>query len=197
MSEAEQSFGITLEQVSDYEFRVRFDGTAIPDLITDETSPLGGDAGPNPTHLIATAVANCLAASLLFALRKYKNSPGKIGAKAKLSMARNEHGRLRVTHIGVDLQLADKAEVLAHLDRAGPVRGFLHRHAERAPGHQGGCERARRGREAAPAAGDSLTEACCGAVTRLWQTSPFPLPRLIAPCHSCAELPLPLSSASP
>ena len=118
MSEAEQSFGITLEQVSDYEFRVRFDGTAIPDLITDETSPLGGDAGPNPTHLIATAVANCLAASLLFALRKYKNSPGKIGAKARLSMARNEHGRLRVTHIGVDLQLADKAEVLAHLDRA-------------------------------------------------------------------------------
>lgn len=117
MSEAETSFGITLEQVSDYEFRVRFDDTAIPDLITDETSPLGGDAGPNPSRLLGTAVANCLAASLLFALRKYKNNPGTIGAKAKLTLTRNEHNRLRITHIGVDLQLADKAEVFEHLDR--------------------------------------------------------------------------------
>ena len=46
MSETEQTFGITLEQVSDYEFKVRFDDTAIPDLTTDETSPLGRDAGP-------------------------------------------------------------------------------------------------------------------------------------------------------
>jgi uncharacterized OsmC-like protein len=117
MSEAEQTFGITLEQVSDFEFRVRFDETAIPDLITDETAPLGGDAGPNPSRMLATAVANCLAASLLFALRKYKNAPGPMGAKAKLTMTRNEHGRLRITHIGVDLQLADKAQVLEHLDR--------------------------------------------------------------------------------
>lgn len=117
MSEAEQTFGITLEQVSDYEFRVRFDDTAIPDLITDETSPLGRDAGPNPSRLIAAGVANCLAASLLFALRKYKNTPGAIGAKSTLTMTRNEHGRLRIKHIGVDLQLADKAEVLEHLDR--------------------------------------------------------------------------------
>jgi len=117
MSEAEQSFGITLEQVSDYEFRVRFDDTPIPDLIIDETSPLGQDAGPNPSRLLATAVANCLAASLLFALRKYKNEPGPIGAKAKLTLDRNEHGRLRITHIGVELQLADKAAVLEHLDR--------------------------------------------------------------------------------
>lgn len=117
MSEAEQSFGITLEQVADYEFRVRFDDTPIPDLTTDETSPLGHDAGPNPSRMLATAVANCLAASLLFALRKYKNTPGPLSAKARLTLSRNEHGRLRITHIGVDLQLADKAEVLEHLDR--------------------------------------------------------------------------------
>lgn len=117
MSEATQTFGITLEQVEDFEFRVRFDDTAVPDLTVDEGAPLGGDAGPNPSRLLATAVANCLAASLLFALRKYKNAPGKMGAKAKLSMERNEHGRLRITHIGVDLQLAEKADVLAYLDR--------------------------------------------------------------------------------
>lgn len=117
MSEATQTFGITLEQVEDYEFRVRFDDTTVPDLIVDEGAPLGGDAGPNPSRLLATAVANCLAASLLFALRKYKNAPGKMGAKAKLTMERNEHGRLRITRIGVELQLAEKAEVLAYLDR--------------------------------------------------------------------------------
>lgn len=117
MSETEQTFGITLEQVSDYEFRVRFDDTAIPDLTTDETSPLGGDAGPNPSRLLAAAVANCLSASLLFALRKYKNTPGPLAAKATTTLSRNEHGRWRITHIGVDLQLADPAELLQHLDR--------------------------------------------------------------------------------
>ncbi|HET6553575.1 MAG TPA: OsmC family protein [Dyella sp.] len=117
MSSTEQSVGITLEQVSDYEFRVRFDDTAIPDLMTDEASPLGHDAGPNPSRLLATAVANCLCASLLFALRKYKNAPGKLGATAKATLARNEQGRWRITHIGVDLQLSDKAELLEHLDR--------------------------------------------------------------------------------
>jgi hypothetical protein len=55
----EQLFELTLEQVEDYEFRVRFDGTPIPDLITDETSPLGEDKGPNPSRLLAAGVANC------------------------------------------------------------------------------------------------------------------------------------------
>ncbi|WP_114241342.1 OsmC family protein [Dyella sp. C9] len=117
MSEAEQTIGITLEQVADYEFRVRFDETSIPDLTTDEGAPLGRGAGPNPSRLLAAAVANCLSASLLFALRKYKNTPGPLAATAKATLARNEQGRWRVSHIGVDLQLADKAELLEHLDR--------------------------------------------------------------------------------
>ncbi|WP_243039070.1 OsmC family protein [Dyella sedimenti] len=116
-SDAEQTFGITLEQVADYEFKVRFDDTAIPDLATDETSPLGHDAGPNPSRLLAAAVANCLGASLLFALRKYRNAPGPLGAKAKATLARNEHGRWRITHIDVGLRLGDQAGVLEHLDR--------------------------------------------------------------------------------
>jgi organic hydroperoxide reductase OsmC/OhrA len=106
-----------LEQTVDYEFRVRFDDTSIPDLITDETAPLGHESGPNPSRLLATGVANCLAASLLFALRKYKNAPGTLGAHAKATLTRNEHGRWRVTHIAVDLQLADASMALEHMDR--------------------------------------------------------------------------------
>ncbi|MBM7130165.1 OsmC family protein [Dyella mobilis] len=114
----EQFVELSLEQVEDYEFRVRFDGTAIPDLITDETAPLGGEAGPNPSRLLAAGVANCLAASLLFALRKFKNSPGKLTAKTRATLARNEHGRLRITHVAVELQLADAVAALEHVDRA-------------------------------------------------------------------------------
>ncbi|WP_266158943.1 OsmC family protein [Dyella silvatica] len=116
MSE-EKTIELSLEQTGDYEFRVRFDGSSIPDLTTDESSPLGGDAGPDPSRLLAAAVANCLSASLLFALRKFKNAPSTLKAKARASLARNEHGRWRVVRIAVELQLGDAAEALANLDR--------------------------------------------------------------------------------
>ena len=116
MSET-QTFGLSLEQVDHYEFRVRFDETSIPDLITDESAPLGGDAGPNPSRLLVTAVANCLAASLLFALRKFKNEPGPLRAEAKATMDRNDQGRWRVAHVAVDLHLSDAADSLEHLPR--------------------------------------------------------------------------------
>lgn len=117
VNDAEQVIEISLEQTQDYQFKVHFDETAIPDLITDESDPLGHDAGPNPSRLLVTGVANCLAASLLFALRKYKNAPGMLGAHAKATLTRNEHNRLRITHIAVDLQLADAADSLEHIDR--------------------------------------------------------------------------------
>lgn len=117
MSE-EQGFELSLEQVEDFEFRVRFDGTAIKDLATDEAAPLGHDAGPNPARLLLAATANCLAASLLFALRKFRDTPGPLRAKARARIARNAHGRWRVAGMEVDLQLADTAASLQHLDRA-------------------------------------------------------------------------------
>src|ERR1051325_2226878 len=101
MSDEQQTIEISLEQMSGYEFRVRFDNTSAPDLLTDELPPLGQGAGPNPTRMLAVSVANCLAASLLFALRKYKNEPGQLAAKARATLARNEHGRWRVARIAV------------------------------------------------------------------------------------------------
>ncbi|MFC4764028.1 OsmC family protein [Dyella koreensis] len=118
MSDEQQVIDITLEQVTDYEFRVRFDDTAIPDLLTDETPPLGQGAGPNPSRMLAAAVANCLSASLLFALRKYKNQPGSLGARARATLERNEKGRWRVVRIAVELSLSNVETDLSHLDRA-------------------------------------------------------------------------------
>jgi organic hydroperoxide reductase OsmC/OhrA len=109
---------VTLEQTGPYEFRVRFDGTSIPDLLTDENPPLGADTGPNPSRLLAVSVANCLSASLLFALRKYKNQPGKLVTKSRATLSRNEQGRLRIAHVAVDLHLADAADTLLQAERA-------------------------------------------------------------------------------
>jgi len=117
MSE-EQVFELSVEQVEDFEFRVRFNGTAIPDLATDEPPPQGHDAGPNPARLLLAATANCLAASLLFALRKFRNTPGSIKADARARMARNTNGRWRIAGMEVEVQLADAAASLKNLDRA-------------------------------------------------------------------------------
>lgn len=114
----DQVVSLSLEQVEDFEFRVRFDGTALAELHTDESAPLGHDAGPNPSRLLLAAVANCLAASLLFALRKFRNTPGPLKAEARARLARNAAGRWRIAGMEVDLQLADASAALQNLERA-------------------------------------------------------------------------------
>ncbi len=114
---SEQTFTITLEQRQDYEFLVRFDKETVADLVTDEGAPLGKDAGPNPARLLAAAVANCLSASLLFALRKFKNRPEPITALATTRIGRNEQNRLRILGIDVQLRTGRKAAEMAHLER--------------------------------------------------------------------------------
>jgi organic hydroperoxide reductase OsmC/OhrA len=116
MSES-QTVSITLEQEDDYAFHIRFDDTTIAELMTDEPEPLGKGEGPNPTRLLVSAVANCLSASLLFALRKFKNSPGKLVTHATAELVRNEQGRLRVGHIHADIRLAEAGTAHASLER--------------------------------------------------------------------------------
>lgn len=109
---------VSLEQVYDYEFRIRFEKTALPDLTTDEGSPLGRDAGPNPVRLLVVSVANCLAASLLFALRKFREQPGTLRATATAKVARNNGGRWRVSDITVEIRLSDSGSSLNNAARA-------------------------------------------------------------------------------
>jgi organic hydroperoxide reductase OsmC/OhrA len=116
MSETSE-FSISLTQESDYVFRIEFDETPMPDLLTDESAPLGGERGPNPSRLLVAAVANCLSASLLFSLRKFKNAPGTIVTRATGRIERNEHNRLCIGHVAVDINLPDAASDYAKLDR--------------------------------------------------------------------------------
>jgi organic hydroperoxide reductase OsmC/OhrA len=108
---------IELVQQADFRFEVRFDKPTLAPLVTDEPPPLGADAGPNPTRLLAAAVANCLAASLLFAMRKLGNRPEPLRAIAHLDLARNERGRWRVGRVSVDLHLGIAAAQAKNLTR--------------------------------------------------------------------------------
>ena len=111
-------FKIELQQQQDYRFEARFDHPAVPPLVLDEGRPLGGDAGPDPVRLLAVAVGHCLAASLLFALRKFRDDPGALRASVSASMVRNAQRRLRVGGIDVELRLGVAAAELPMLGRA-------------------------------------------------------------------------------
>ena len=108
---------LVLEQEGPYAFKVSFEGAALEPLHTDEAAPLGGGNGPGPSDLLLAGVANCLAASLLFALRKFKNTPGPIRAEITANKERNAEGRWRIPRAQVVITLADKAASLEHFER--------------------------------------------------------------------------------
>jgi uncharacterized OsmC-like protein len=99
----ERRQGVTLELEGGYRFRADFGVPGGETVVLDEPPPLGEDAGPNPARLLAAAVGNCLASSLLFCLRKARIEVEGMRAEAQATMTRNERGRLRVTRIDVTL----------------------------------------------------------------------------------------------
>jgi len=107
---------VALTQEQNYAFSNDFGAGVV--LRSDEPAPLGAGAGPSPVGLLAAAVGNCLAASLLFALRKYKQRPEPIRARVEAEVGRNEQNRLRVLGMKVRIDLGVPAAGLEHLDRA-------------------------------------------------------------------------------
>jgi uncharacterized OsmC-like protein len=107
---------VELTQEKDYQFAIDF-GNKLPLLHADESVPVGQGNGPDPAQLLAAAVGNCLSASLLFALRKFKQDPGTLHTRAEACIGRNDAGRLRIQRIDVQLTLGTPAAEMAHLDR--------------------------------------------------------------------------------
>lgn len=79
-------------QLDGHTFRIDI-GDTLPELLTDEASPLGQDRGPNPSRVLLASIANCLSASLVFTLRKFKNEPCAITALISARPERNSQGR--------------------------------------------------------------------------------------------------------
>jgi uncharacterized OsmC-like protein len=114
MSNAQEH--VQLRQQQDYQFQINF-GDGVPVLIGDEPAPLGQGQGPTPVQLLCAAVGNCLSDSLLFALRKFKQTPEPIQCDVTAEVGRNPENRLRVLSIRAVLTLGVPAAKLEHLDR--------------------------------------------------------------------------------
>lgn len=108
---------VTITRQDKFRFLVDFE-PGLGQLIADEPPPLGDGAGPAPTHLLAAAMANCLSASLVFAIGKFKGDPGDLVTTATWEVGRNEHNRLRITGVNVAITLGVNADSLPRLDRA-------------------------------------------------------------------------------
>lgn len=115
---------VRLTQVADYQFNVDFDGAG-PSLLADEPAPLGKGEGPSPVQLLCAAVGNCLGASLLFALRKFKQAPEPLSCTVQAEVGRNAEGRVRVLALTARLTLGVPAATIEHLDRVlGSFEGY-------------------------------------------------------------------------
>ena len=113
---SESSIQVQLKQKQDYQFDIHF-GNQVPVLMADEPAPVGAGQGPSPVQLLAAAVGNCLSDSLLFALRKFKQSPEPLACDVQAEVGRNAEGRQRVLAIKAVLTLGVPAASLQDLDR--------------------------------------------------------------------------------
>jgi len=95
------SFSLTLRD--GYAFTVDFGDAGIPPMTMDEGPPLGHNEGPSPTRVLASAIAGCLGASLLFCLRKAKVDVGGLRVDVHVTNGRNAKGRQRVKQVAVRL----------------------------------------------------------------------------------------------
>lgn len=112
---SEPSFKVDIRLIENYLFEIDFGDFG--NFMTDEPEPLGNGEGPNPARLLAASVANCLCASLLFAVRKFKEDPGTVTASVSGNMTRVNQ-RWRIERLDVAIQLGAKASDLPHLERA-------------------------------------------------------------------------------
>jgi uncharacterized OsmC-like protein len=103
MADLVSTYTISMEQISGYEFRVRFDKPEYGELRLDEPPPLGSDSAPNAGRLLAAAIGDCLGASFLFAARKAGAGVSSLRAEVTVEVERNENRRLRIGRLAVTL----------------------------------------------------------------------------------------------
>lgn len=101
---AERPFHTDIVRQEGFRFDVVFDNERWPHLVVDEPEPLGEDRGPNAARLLAGAVGNCLAASLLMCMEKARVPPVELSARVEGSMVRNDDGRMRIDELRVTVR---------------------------------------------------------------------------------------------
>jgi uncharacterized OsmC-like protein len=112
---AGKPFEVKIKLLENYLFQIDFG--EFGNIITDEPEPLGDGEGPNPARMLAASVANCLAASLIFAIRKFKGAPGEVTATVTGETNRVDD-RWRIEQLKVSIQLGNQANDIPQLQRA-------------------------------------------------------------------------------
>ena len=119
MTDVIKEFEISLEQVKDYEFLVKFED--LPEtLLMDAPPGVGHNAGPCPTQMLAAAVGNCLTMTLVLFARRAGLELTRVRAGVKARLVRGENGLPRMGAIDVALEpgfaaAADQARAAACL----------------------------------------------------------------------------------
>lgn len=113
----DRSFQVSLTLGEGYEMEADFGLPGVPPLLLDEPAPLGESHGPNAARVLASAVGNCLASSLLFCLRKARVDVQELRVTVDGTMTRNERGRLRITQLQVRLEPVVPAEQRGRMAR--------------------------------------------------------------------------------
>jgi organic hydroperoxide reductase OsmC/OhrA len=108
-------FAIEIDQVDEYEFRVRLDKPQYPELLVDAPAPVGKDLNPSPSRLLAAAMGHCLASGLLYCARKLRVSLGPIHARVVTEIVRNDRGYPRIgkMHVEIDTQAPESEQAEA------------------------------------------------------------------------------------
>ena len=112
-----ESFEIHLDQEDLYRFLVDFGQEGMEALVVDEPAPLGAGAGPNASRLLAAAVGHCLSASALYCLSRAHIPVQGVHTAVRGRLERNEHGRLRIGGLEVQLSLGVAESDRARMDR--------------------------------------------------------------------------------
>ncbi len=115
--EEPQPTKLTLERRDGYEFIVRVEGSSVPEFLAEEGPPLGKARGPSPDAMLGAAVGSCLASSLIFCMGKTHATLDGLRANVAIKKARNEHGRLRIGAIEVELHADIPAEQHERFER--------------------------------------------------------------------------------
>jgi uncharacterized OsmC-like protein len=108
---------ISITHQGEYQFLVDF-GAGIGAILTDEPDPIGAGEGPSPEQMLLAGVTNCLCASLVFALAKFRRESNGMSAQARCSMERNDQGRLRIKGVEVAIRLGAAGGEDAPMQRA-------------------------------------------------------------------------------
>ncbi|HEX4933899.1 MAG TPA: OsmC family protein, partial [Gemmatimonadaceae bacterium] len=97
------AFSVTLTLEHGYRFAVEPGLPGAEGFHIDETPPLGEGSAANPSRILVSAMASCLASSLAFCLGKSRIELKGMRAVARGTLVRNERKRLRVGSVHIEL----------------------------------------------------------------------------------------------